>query len=66
MEILNNPIVKNIALKSLKKSFEESGTKAILITRNEKTGEFDFQQYKTDIVILSQSDFNDLLKQATQ
>lgn len=62
---LDNPLIKNFALSKLKKVVAENGIKCISITIDE-AGEFSFTPYTSDVVILSKSDYNQLLKLASQ
>jgi hypothetical protein len=49
MEIFNNPLVKSIALKQLKKLMKESNLQSIVIKLDD-SGEPDFLLFRQDIV----------------
>jgi hypothetical protein len=49
MEIFNNPLVKSLALKQLKKLMKESNLESIVIKLDDK-GEPDFLFFRQDIV----------------
>ena len=65
LKFLDNPMIKNFALKSLKKSVIESGTKAIVITLDDK-GEFIYTFFKDPVKVMTETDYNKLLNLATQ
>jgi hypothetical protein len=55
--------VQKVALKKLTKDFIETGTKAVVITMDDK-GKFVFTPFHEPVKILPESDYQQLLKMA--
>lgn len=58
--ITNNPLVKTVLLKQLKKVVEEHGIKLITIIPD-ADGELKFDVYNEEMKVLTNKDFNALL-----
>jgi len=63
--LLDNPIIKNLALGKVKKAFKENGVRLITITADE-TGELQFEVYTDAMKVMTETDFNETIKTLTQ
>lgn len=65
MSLFDNPILRPMAEKALRKYFKENDMTTLMITENDK-GEFEFVGHKGEIVVMQKPDYDNLLKLATE
>lgn len=65
LEFLNNPIIKNVATKQLKKHLQSSGTTMIAVALSE-SGELSFTEYSEPVTVMSQADMTQIRQVLTE
>lgn len=55
--LLDNPIIKTLALGKIKKAFKDHGVTLITVSADE-TGELKFDVYEQPMKVISETDFN--------
>lgn len=59
LEFLNNPVIKNVATKQLRKNLAESGTQMIAVVLS-PGGELDFIEYKEPVTVMRNADLDEI------